>query len=176
VTIFKKSQLLNNTQLVLNLFNSRLFAAFLICILTSCVISKNNITTEAKIIDVTSQKYKGGQKGTPSGVRYTLYIIAPANQDDFKTIGFWINDKYTPAKAYKNNVGFKKEAYSKGDTLVCSASFVLSQQGYNFEDSSQNITKPSGSNSKILLLYTIVNNKKYAEFNSIIELEEELRP
>jgi hypothetical protein len=84
--------------------------------------------------------------------------------------------KYAPSKAYKNNVGFKKEAYSKGDTLVCSASFVLSQQGYNFEDSSQNITKPSGSNSKILLLYTIVNNKKYAEFNSIIELEEELRP
>ena len=176
MTIFKKSQLLNNTQLVLNLFKSRLFAAFLICILTGCVISKNNITTEAKIIEVTSQKYKGGQKGTPSGVRYTLYIIAPANQDDFKTIGFWINDKYAPAKAYKNNVGLKKEAYSKGDTIVCKASFVLSQHGYNFQDSSQNITKPSGSNSKVILLYTIGNNKKYVEFNSITELEEELRP
>jgi hypothetical protein len=176
VIIFKKLILLINTQLALNIIKKLVLGLCSIGIFTNCITSKNNLIPEAKVIEVSSQKYRGGQKGTPSGIKYKLYVIAPANQDVFKTIGFWINDKYAPAKAYRNTIGSNKTLYSQGDTLIVSANYVLTKQGYIFQDSSLSMVKPNGFSGKVLLLYTISDKKKYVEFNEIEELEEELRP
>ncbi len=162
--------------MALNIIKKLALGSLTIGIFTNCVTSKYNHLPEAKIIEVTSQKYRGGQKGTPSGIKYKLYVIAPAIQDDFKTLGFWIDNKYAAAKAYRNKIGYDKALFGKGDTLIVSANFVLTQQGYTFQDSSSNMVKPKGYNSKVLLMYTIGSKKKYVEFDTIKELEEELRP
>ncbi len=162
--------------MALNLFKKLTLALCSLGIFTNCVTSKNKQLPEAKIIEVTSQKYRGGQKGTPSGIKYKLYVIAPANQDDFKTVGCWINDKYAPAKAYRNKIGLNKALYNQGDTLTVSANYVLTPQGYAFQDSSLSKIKPAGFSGKVLLHYTISGKSKYVEFNAIKELEEELRP
>lgn len=148
---------------------------FAIC--SNCVNSRIKSVKEAHIIDVYSQKYKGGIKGTPSGIRYKLFVIAPANHQEFKTIGFWINDSFAWAKAYKNEIGTGKTVFNKGDTLIVAANFVLTPKGYVFQDSTTTAQlRPKTLNSKVILQYTVNDVNKYAEFNEIKVLEEELRP
>ncbi len=149
---------------------------FTLLVLSNCVSSKSNFELEAKIIAVYSQKYSGGQKGTPSGIKYKLLVIAPASQNEFKTVGFWIENKYATALAYRNKIGVNKALYNKGDTITVAANFTLTPNGYDFKDESLKEIKPTGFNQKILLSYIIKDKKKYTGFNEIQELEQELRP
>jgi len=147
-----------------------------ILIFTNCVTSKKVSPTEVKVLSVNSQKYRGGVKGSPSGVKYKLILIAPANQNEFKSIGFWIEDKFAPAQAYLNKLGVNRSQFIKGDTLVVSANFIQTANGYMFQDTSVNLIKPVGYNEKVLLAYTLQNKKMYVGVNKIDELQEELRP
>lgn len=155
----------------------RIFGVFIAMIAcANCVTSKNGVSVEAKIISVQSQKYRGGQKGTPSGIKYKLLVIAPGNQNEFKTVGFWINGKFAPAQAYRNKLGVNKSLFEKGDTVTVSANFINTKDGYVYQDSAQNIVLPSETKEKVVLLYTLKNQKKYVGSNEITELEEQLRP
>jgi len=144
--------------------------------LASCVSAKNHQITEAKIIEVQSQRYKGGQKGTPAGIKYRLFVISPGTQDEFKTLGFWVDDKFATAIAYRNKIGVNKTKFNKGDTLTVQANYIFSQNGIIMQDSSLKVIKPEQYNQKVTLLYTFNTKQKYIGFNQIKELEEELRP
>lgn len=146
-------------------------------LITQCVAPKISQSAEVQIITVESQKYRGGLKGTPSGIKYKMLFVAPANQNEFNTIGFWIQDVYTPAKAYRNKLGNNRSQYQKGDTLVVSASLILNKEGsYVPANENETLTRPKGFTEKVLLCYTINNRKKFVGTNEIFELEEELRP
>ena len=142
---------------------------FTLLVLTNCVTSKNTQLAEAKIIGVYSQKYKGGLKGTPSGIKYKLLVIAPANQDEFNTEGFWIDNNFAPAKAYNNKIGVNKVKFIKGDTLIIQANYILQNNQYTNQDSVIKI-KPSNYNAKVLLLYNLKNQQRFAFFNEIKEI------
>ncbi len=148
----------------------------LLGIFANCVSSKNIQPVEAKIIDVYSQKYKGGIKGTPSGIKYKLFVIAPANQDEFKTIGFWVDNKFAPAKAFRNKIGVNKSQFGKGDTVLVQANYMLTSNGYLCSDSSINVAIPAGYDAKVVLLYQVNDKQKYISHNEIKSLAEELRP
>lgn len=141
-----------------------------------CATSKSGTALEPKIIEVTSQKYSGGVKGTPSGIKYKIYIVSPGNQTDFQSLGFWVDEKYASAKAYKKRSGGSRFVYEKGDTLEIAANFIKSAQGYVFQDDQINKAKPANMPQKIVLEYTCKNQNKYTGFEQIKVLEEELRP
>lgn len=153
------------------------FSFFSLLFFTNCsFVRQGGNLVEAKIISATSQKYSGGQKGSPSGIKYKLLLIAPGNQDDFKTIGCWIDGQYTDAKAFRNKLGTNKLKYNLGDTLTVSANYIKFPQGYVNKDESNQMIKPENMSQKVVLLYIFKNQKKYTGFNEIVVLQEELRP
>jgi hypothetical protein len=138
---------------------------------------QNGIALEAKIIEVTSQKYSGGVKGSPSGVKYKIKLITPGNQDDFLPIGCWIENQYIDTKVYGGKFGSSKLAYNVGDTLILMANFTKKQQIPDDEVASVQVKiKPEHWSQKVILLYSLKNKEKYAGFNEIRVLPDELRP
>jgi hypothetical protein len=142
----------------------------------SCITSKVDSSPEVKILSAISQKYRGGVKGSSSGIKYKILIIAPANQNEFKSNGFWIENEYAVAQAFRDKLGVNRLKFNKGDTLVVSANFTFTPKGYIFQDTSVIKTRPKGFNHKLLVEYEIKGKKKYAGINQINELEEQLRP
>lgn len=142
----------------------------------NCASTKRGFVFEPKIIEVTSQKYSGGVKGSPSGIKYKIYLISPGNYNDFQTLGFWAEDKYAVAKAYKKKLGVQRNIYETGDTLEVSANFIKTEQGLVFQDNQYQKNKPSHLSQKIVLEYTYKNQNKFLGFNQIKVLEMELRP
>lgn len=166
----------SNNYFILNTIHRFIIGFLSLVVFTNCVTSKNGQKTEIKIISVQSQKYSGGQKGTPSGIKYKLLVIAPANQSEFKTSGFWINDKFFPAKAYHNKIGVNKTLFNMGDTITITANIVLTSNGDPNSEANLSRSRPNGYNNKVLLAYQINEKEKFIGFDQITELQQELRP
>jgi|JI10StandDraft_1071094.scaffolds.fasta_scaffold15239_3 hypothetical protein len=166
----------SNNYFVLNTFYRFTIGFLSLVVFTNCVTSKNGQKAEIKIISVQSQKYSGGQKGTPSGIKYKLLVIAPANQSEFNTSGFWINDKFLPAKAYHDKIGVNKTLFNMGDTITITANMVLTTNGNPNSEANISRSRPNGYNNKVLLVYQMNEKEKFVGFDQITELQQELRP
>jgi len=147
-----------------------------IAFFTRCVSSKVNFKNEFKIIEVSSQKYRGGLKGTPNGIKYKILFVAPASNIDFNTIGFWIDNKFAPAVAFKNKIGVNKTQFKEGDTLTVLANFIKIGDVYAYQDADIKLNRPKEYSNKVLLGYKLNNRQQYIGHDKITELEEELRP
>lgn len=157
---------------------SFLFGFLVVAFFVHCASTKQQGVSkdDVQIFSATSRKYSGGIKGAPSGTKYRLLLISPGNQDEFRTIGCWMNNQYFEVQAFKNNLGINKLKYNAGDTLTVSFNVVNNPELNLNEVSSKKPLQPQNRNEKIVLLYTYKNQQKYSGFNSITELEPELRP
>lgn len=160
----------------LNIKIYSVFFCLIIPLFINCTSTKHGFVSEPKIIEVTSQKYSGGLKGSPSGIKYKIYLISPGNYNDFQTLGFWVDDKYAVAKGYKKKLGVQRNIYEIGDTLEVSANFIKTEQGLVFQDNQHQKNKPSHLSQKIVLEYAYKNQNKFIGFDQIKILEMELRP
>jgi hypothetical protein len=160
----------------LNNLNKSLLAILVCCFFTFCVHSKVAKQTDIQIIGVYSQKYKGGLKGTPNGIKYKIVFIAPAANSEFSAVGFWVNEKFAPAQAFKTQIGANRSQFVAGDTLMVSANFVKSGENYVYQDADIQLKKPDTFNNKVIFSFKLNNKQKYFGTDKIIELEEELRP
>ena len=143
----------------------------------SCVAQKKTKGPKPTLISATSQNYSGGMKGSSRGVKYRIQLVAPANQDEFKVQGFWVENAYAIASAHRDKLGVNKALYEKGDTITVSANFTIDKDKIYQEGAAVNLSKPAGYNSKGLVQFTNKSKKvNYFEINQFEKLPEELRP
>lgn len=153
-----------------------LFFALLWLAFVCCTSSKKMTSEKAIILETFGQKYSGGVKGTPSGIKYKLRVIALGNHLEFKVNGLWFDSVYSNATAFRDKRGVNKMEYNKGDTLTVLANFIKSGAVYKASDASVAMTKPSGFANKLLLYYSFKTINAYSGTDKITELPEELRP
>jgi len=129
------------------------------------------------ILEITSQKYSGGQERSGRGTRYTVKIFAEKDSRKLKIDQLWIGDKYFAVKPVKNPKYKNNHDFSKNDTIYLYVKDHVYPDMVNEKEDVVNTVKlPYKYEGVALIGYKLRNKRKYKVIEKITELEKIFYP